>query len=58
VVIRCEVEKIDSDGTVYVNLSNGILGEVSRNEQIPGEKLIPGKKYDFYIKRVKQNSQN
>lgn len=53
--IFAEVEKNDKHG-IYVNLENGEYGFMSLKDAIPNEKLIPGQKYDFYIKDVKQQS--
>lgn len=55
-VIFAEVEKNDTrGGFVTVNLKD-TMGFVSRQEQIPGERLAPGKSYNFFIKDVKEQT--
>ncbi len=55
-VIQAEVEKVDSrSGFVVVNLGT-TFGFLSNAEKIPGENLIPGQKYSFYIKDIKEQS--
>lgn len=55
-VIQAEVEKVDSrSGFVVVNLGT-TFGFLSNSEKIPGETLIPGQKYSFYIKDIKEQS--
>lgn len=54
-LIYAEVEKNDNHG-IYVNLENGLMGFLSNKDTIPNEKLIPGQKYYFLIKEVKQQS--
>ncbi len=55
-VIQAEVEKVDSrSGFVIVNLGT-TFGFLSNSEKIPGETLIPGQKYSFYIKDIKEQS--
>ena len=57
-VIFAEVEKIDSiTKSVIVNIGK-TNGYVSRNNQIPNEKLIPGKKYKFVVEKVKEQSKD
>ena len=53
-IIYAEVEK--DDHGIFVNLENGQYGFMSSREGIPGEKLFPGKKYNFLVKEVKQQS--
>ena len=53
-IIFAEVEK--DDHGIFVNLENGQYGFMSSREGIPGEKIIPGKKYNFLVKEVKQQS--
>ena len=53
-IVFAEVEK--DDHGIFVNLENGQYGFMSAREGIPGEKLIPGHKYNFLIKEVKQQS--
>lgn len=56
-IITAEVEKYDSRGRFYtINLNDGNFGFLSNKESIPNENLIPGKKYKFLIKDVKQQS--
>ncbi len=58
-VIQAEVEKVDPrSGFVIVDLlgDGTIFGFLSNSEKIPGENLIPGEKYSFYIKDVKEQS--
>ncbi len=54
-VVYAEVETNNRNG-VSVDLLNGEFGYVSYREMIPNEALIPGQKYNFYIKNVKQQS--
>lgn len=57
-VINAEIEKPDSKmGSWIVNLitTYGLLG---RSDTIPDERLIPGKKYNFYVKEVKQQTKD
>ncbi|MDR3257927.1 MAG: hypothetical protein LBT17_03955, partial [Mycoplasmataceae bacterium] len=55
-VVYAEVEKVDGKtGYATVNLE-GTFGFVSRQETIMGEMLIPGQKYNFYIKDVKEQT--
>lgn len=55
-VINAEVEKVDEKaGFVIVNLGN-TYGFLSNQEKIPGELLVPGQKYNFYIKEVKEQT--
>ncbi|GHU32031.1 hypothetical protein FACS1894166_04570 [Bacilli bacterium] len=50
------MEKVDGkSGFVTVNLDS-TFGFASRQETIPGEKLNPGQKYNFYIKDVKEQT--
>jgi transcription antitermination factor NusA-like protein len=37
-------------------MEENIKGFIPREEQIPGEKLVPGVKYQFLIKSVIENS--
>lgn len=53
-IVFAEVEK--DDHGIFVNLGNGQYGFMSSREGIPGEKLLPGKKYNFLVKEVKQQS--
>lgn len=53
-IVFAEVEK--DDHGIFVNLENGQYGFMSSREGIPGEKLFPGKKYNFLVKEVKQQS--
>lgn len=53
-IVFAEVEK--DDHGIFVNLENGQYGFMSSREGIPGEKLLPGKKYNFLVKEVKQQS--
>ena len=53
-IIYAEVEK--DDHGIFVNLGNGQYGFMSTRDSIPNEKLIPGHKYNFLIKEVKQQS--
>ena len=53
-IINAEVEK--DDHGIFVNLENGQYGFMSMRDGIPGERLIPGHKYNFLIKEVKQQS--
>ena len=53
-IVFAEVEK--DDHGIFVNLENGQYGFMSAREGIPGEKVIPGHKYNFLIKEVKQQS--
>ena len=53
-IVYAEVEK--DDHGIFVNLENGQYGFMSARDSIPGEKLIPGHKYNFLIKEVKQQS--
>lgn len=53
-IVYAEVEK--DDHGIFVNLENGQYGFMSLREGIPGEKIIPGHKYNFLIKEVKQQS--
>ncbi len=56
-LINCTVEKKDrTKGFYTVELGDGNIGFLSRAESIPGEELIPGQKYQFYIKEVKEQS--
>ena len=54
-IINAEVEK--DDHGIFVNLENGQYGFMSMRDGIPGERLIPGHKYNFLIKEVKQQFQ-
>lgn len=60
-VVNAEVDQ-DNGNAVVVDLTylNGneseLFGHLARREQIPGEKLEPGTKYNFLIKDVKQSS--
>lgn len=55
-VIFAEVEKNDiRGGFVTVNLKD-TMGFLSRQEQIPGEHLMPGESYNFYVKDVKEQT--
>jgi N utilization substance protein A len=55
-VVYAEVEKVDAkSGVATVNLES-TFGFVGRQETIPGEILIPGQKYNFYIKDVKEQT--
>lgn len=54
-VVFAEVETNNKHG-ISVDLGNGEFGYVSLRETIPHEALIPGQKYNFYIKDVKQQS--
>jgi hypothetical protein len=55
-VVYAEVEKVDpKSGVATVNLES-TFGFVGRQETIPGEILIPGQKYNFYIKDVKEQT--
>lgn len=55
-VIFAEVEKNDTrGGFITVNLKD-TMGFLSKQEQIPGEHLSPGKSYNFYIKDVKEQT--
>jgi transcription antitermination factor NusA-like protein len=42
-------------GFVTVNLED-TFGFVSNHDRIPGELLLPGQKYNFYIKDVKEQT--
>ncbi len=53
-IIYAEVEK--DDHGIFVNLGNDQYGFMSTRDSIPNEKLIPGHKYNFLIKEVKQQS--
>ncbi len=53
-IINAEVEK--DDHGIFVNLEKGQYGFMSMRDSIPGERLIPGHKYNFLIKEVKQQS--
>ncbi|MCF0217740.1 MAG: transcription termination factor NusA [Malacoplasma sp.] len=52
-IIRAEVEKVDK--IIEVNLGN-TKGVLLHKETLPGEQLIPGQKYLFLIKEVKQQT--
>ncbi|MDE7434056.1 MAG: hypothetical protein K2M43_02980 [Mycoplasmoidaceae bacterium] len=50
------MEKIDPKSAfVVVNLVS-TFGFLSNAEKIPGEVLIPGQKYSFYVKNIKEQS--
>ncbi|MDE5553537.1 MAG: transcription termination factor NusA [Malacoplasma sp.] len=53
-IIRAEVERVENK-YVEVNLGS-TMGVVIRSEQIPNEKLEPGKSYLFLIKDIKEQS--
>lgn len=53
-VIRAEVEKSENK-YVEVNLDS-TMGIVLKGDQIPNEELIPGNKYLFLIKEIKEQS--
>lgn len=54
-VIYAEVETNNKHG-ISVDLGDGQFGYLSMRDTIPHEALIPGQKYNFYIKEVKQQS--
>ncbi len=53
--IYAEIEKNDKHG-IYVHIENEEYGYMSLKDAIPNEKLLPGHKYYFNIKSVKQQS--
>lgn len=53
-IIRAEVERVDNK-YIEVNLGS-TMGVLIRSEQIPNEKLEPGKSYLFLIKDIKEQS--
>lgn len=56
-IIYCMVEKHDATKGFYViDLNDGNMGFLSKNESIPTETLVPGQKYKFYVKDVKEQS--
>ncbi len=56
-LIMGTVEKKDKTKGFYtIELEDGNIGFLSRSETIPGEELIPGQKYQFYVKDVKEQS--
>ncbi len=56
-LITGSIEKKDQTKGFYtVELGDGNIGFLSRTESIPGEELIPGQKYQFYVKEVKEQS--
>lgn len=54
-VIKCEVERSDRHGSL-AKLEENEYGFIGLAETIPGETLVPGEKYNFSIKEVKQQS--
>lgn len=56
-LINCMVEKYDPTKQFYIiDLDDGNMGFMSKTESIPGENLIPGQRYQFYVKNVKEQS--
>lgn len=55
-VVNAEIEKVDNRGGFAVVNLGTTFGFLSNAEKIPGEVLIPGQKYDFYIKDIKEQS--
>ena len=57
-MITAPIEKYDDKNKFYlVELDEGKnFGFLSSKECIPGENLIPGNKYKYYVKEVKQQS--
>lgn len=56
-LIRAEIEKNENNRYVEVNLDS-TMGIVGKNDQIPNENLIPGNKYVFLIRDVKEQTKS
>jgi hypothetical protein len=54
--VFAEVEKVDHrSGHVTVSL-DGTYGFLSNKDRIPEEILVPGQRYNFYIRDVKEQT--